>query len=865
MVGKESRVRGKPDHHSGQLPVYDGLIYPGCTRKPLAALFLIMDILTLPVASGSDWPTYGHDAQRTGNAVGETVINTSSVANLGLKWSAAVDGKITGQPLFVSAVQAGGQIRDVVVVATSNNSVYALDASTGAQVWHTRFSAPSGLGSVPGGFGISAAPVIDRNNGRIYTVTDDGYLRTLALADGTAAQSPLLVVTDHPGTNSVWSGLNLVGSNLYIATASDGEDETPWWGRIVQVNVGGASPVVANMFKVVPGIAAPKGGGGIWGYGGVSVDATGRVFAATSADDVFNSNQAEGYTPYAGRMLALNTGLGLLGSYEPPHPTPCPGEPGICDMDFGATPVVFQPPGCPEMVAAINKDGHIYKLNADDLAAGSTASLQSLALNIAYDGAGSGGLIGVPAYWPEGKMLFVTDGRDPSLGSVSGVNAGVVGLSIGTAPACTLQVAWSVNWWAAGLTGPDQPPSPATVAGGVVFVGSGINGSVHAYNAATGSELWSSGNTISGATFAAPMVANGTLFTGSWNGFGTSDGGTVRAFVPGVAPPQTRLLLGVNTIKPNVDSNAIGSAEAFRTTASASGTVNSLSIYIDATSTISGGTRLYAGLYSNSGGHPGTLLGQASNSTALQAGAWNTIPMPDTAVTAGTTYWIAVLAPQANTGTVNFRDAANGGCLSETSGQTGLGMLPSTWTTGAVWPSCPLSGYGSAVLNVSTVAVSASPKSVITGQPVTLTATVTGNTPTGTVQFQVNGVNFGTPVLLVNAVATLTTSQMTVTGSAAISAVYSGDGNNAGSSTPSPFSEIVTLGHDGDINGDGEVDTADVILAVRIALGLITPDVSQLAHGDTAPLVNGTPSPDQTIDLADVLVITRKATGQVNF
>jgi hypothetical protein len=71
--------------------------------------------------------------------------------------------------------------------------------------------------------------------------------------------------------------------------------------------------------------------------------------------------------------------------------------------------------------------------------------------------------------------------------------------------------------------------------------------------------------------------------------------------------------------------------------------------------------------------------------------------------------------------------------------------------------------------------------------------------------------------------------------------------------------------HDGDINGDGVVDVADVLFAERIALGLVTPTASQLAHGDTAPLVNGVPAPDGTIDLRDVLIIERKALGLVNF
>ncbi|WP_144408316.1 Ig-like domain-containing protein, partial [Sulfuricella sp. T08] len=81
----------------------------------------------------------------------------------------------------------------------------------------------------------------------------------------------------------------------------------------------------------------------------------------------------------------------------------------------------------------------------------------------------------------------------------------------------------------------------------------------------------------------------------------------------------------------------------------------------------------------------------------------------------------------------------------------------------------------------------------------TFTATVTGNSPTGTVQFQVNGANFGSPVQLINGVATLTTTLLTVVGSDSITAIYSGDANNAGSTTMTAFNETVAALPDNDI------------------------------------------------------------------
>ncbi|MCX7899993.1 MAG: Ig domain-containing protein, partial [Methylocystis sp.] len=146
------------------------------------------------------------------------------------------------------------------------------------------------------------------------------------------------------------------------------------------------------------------------------------------------------------------------------------------------------------------------------------------------------------------------------------------------------------------------------------------------------------------------------------------------------------VLLGSKTIQPVVDSVALGTAEAFPTTATASGTVNVLSIYVDASSTA---RNLVAGLYTDAGGHPGALISQGT-SARLTAGAWNSVTIPGAAVAAGAKYWLAILG--VNGGVLRFRDGT--GCTSETSLTSKLAALPATWSTGALWNSCGLSGYG---------------------------------------------------------------------------------------------------------------------------------------------------------------------------
>jgi hypothetical protein len=70
----------------------------------------------------------------------------------------------------------------------------------------------------------------------------------------------------------------------------------------------------------------------------------------------------------------------------------------------------------------------------------------------------------------------------------------------------------------------------------------------------------------------------------------------------------------------------------------------------------------------------------------------------------------------------------------------------------------------------------------------------------------------------------------------------------------------VASGPDGDLDASGgQPGLLDAIKALRVAVGLeaVTPEI--LAHGDLAPMVDGVSMPDGRIDLADALLVLRKA------
>ncbi|SER95963.1 FG-GAP repeat-containing protein [Pedococcus cremeus] len=148
------------------------------------------------------------------------------------------------------------------------------------------------------------------------------------------------------------------------------------------------------------------------------------------------------------------------------------------------------------------------------------------------------------------------------------------------------------------------------------------------------------------------------------------------------------ILVGSQQVQPAADSNPAGMAEAFRYTAVGTGAAGKVSVYLDSTSAA---TSVTVGLYTNtSSGDPGTLLTTGTIATP-QGGAWNTITVPAAPVTAGTDYWLAVLAPR-KAGTLTFRDLPGGtGGPAQTSAHTSLTSLPTTWKTGTRFANSPAS------------------------------------------------------------------------------------------------------------------------------------------------------------------------------
>src|SRR5947209_4766880 len=281
---------------------------------------------------------------------------------------------------------------------------------------------------------------------------------------------------------------------------------------------------------------------------------------------------------------------------------------------------------------------------------------------------------------------------------------------------------------------------------------------------------------------------------------------------PPGSPSATTLISSLNP-------SALGQAVTFTATvtSSATGTPTGTVTFQDGasalgTGTLSGGTATFttsaltAGTHSitaiyggdaNFTGSTSPILTQTINQTASSSAVVTSSNNPSIIGTA-VTFTASVTSPVTGTltGTVTFQDGASALGTGTLSGGTATfttsGLTAGTHSITAIYGGdANFAGSTSPVLTqtvnkaASSTSVASSNNSSISGTAVTFTATVTSSatgTPTGTVTFQDGASALGTGTLS-GGTATFTTSGLTA-GTHSITAIYGGDANFAGSTSP---------------------------------------------------------------------------------
>src|SRR5260370_29035987 len=101
-------------------------------RKCVLFLSLVLFMLLANICASAQVSvlTQHNDNQRTGANLSETTLNTSSVNvnQFGLLFRMPVDDQVYASPLYVANLNIAGGTRNVVYVATVNNTIYAFHA-----------------------------------------------------------------------------------------------------------------------------------------------------------------------------------------------------------------------------------------------------------------------------------------------------------------------------------------------------------------------------------------------------------------------------------------------------------------------------------------------------------------------------------------------------------------------------------------------------------------------------------------------------------------------------------------------------------------------------------------------------------------
>src|SRR6266581_1446169 len=450
-------------------------------------IFVVLAALWLTVGArrvtATDWPMYGFNLQRTGENPFESILTPSTVGGLHELWSFDLGAVTIMQPVLAAGVIVNGSRKDLVYMGTEHGDLYAIDVASVRMVWHRNLgSQQTSCGDIPDGiFGVSGSPFLDRAHNRMFVVGGGGNMYALDLSTGDTLSGWPVAVTTDPAHEHTYGAVNINNGIAYAEIASYC-DFTPYHGKVVAINI--ANHGVRAFFPAGPRV----NGGGIWGPGGVSIDpASGHVFAATG-----NALTNPESFRYCENVVELSSALRVLGSNYP-------GLTGN-DVDFGATPILYHPPGCTPMVAAKNKTGVLVTYERGNVSAGPNQRLQ-------IANVGDWQFNGIPAWSDTTHLLYISNSSDSNS---TGTKHGMVALSVGAN--CNLNLAWQTT------IGPNfASVSPPTVAGGVVYYGDGPGRQLLAFDAVTGTQLWSSGSTIRGAIYGAPIVVNGRVFVGAWD------------------------------------------------------------------------------------------------------------------------------------------------------------------------------------------------------------------------------------------------------------------------------------------------------------------------------------------------------------
>ncbi|MGP0020132.1 MAG: hypothetical protein ACLPHP_16290 [Candidatus Sulfotelmatobacter sp.] len=378
--------------------------------------------------------TYHYDKNRTGWNPNETTLTTANVkTNFGLLSTTLLDEQVDAQPLLVRNQEIHGKSGkfDVVYVATENNSIYAIDASTGAVLLSQLELGSATLGpsvpiaSLPSGpyspnngpcnnnsnhVGIDSTPVINEWTNTLYVITynldpkngNTYYIHaldlsslqersfspqkisaTVTLTDGSGYSFNAAVQRQRPALledyGNIYAGFGSFCD--YVENKSRG-----WllgWQASTLKSLGASQ--LNNHDATSSGFCTPFNLpcflSSIWmsGYGLAADNSDIFFVTGNSAPNTYapNNNIQES-------VVKIGRGINSVEQIFTPYQ---PQNLDDSDNDFGSGGVMVLPDqsgSVPHLAVAAGKDGNMYLLDRDDLGGLSTNSTPSTNVGPAY-------------------------------------------------------------------------------------------------------------------------------------------------------------------------------------------------------------------------------------------------------------------------------------------------------------------------------------------------------------------------------------------------------------------------------------------------------------------------------------------------
>ena len=497
------------------------------------------------------WTQRGNN-HRTGSNINETILNTSNVNvnDFGRLYSYPVDGQVYAQPLYIPGLNiAGIGIRNVLILTTQHNTVYAYDADSLTSPLWTASLGPScplpdayldrygPYKDIKVEIGTTSTPVIDTTSNILYAVAfskeNGNYYHKLYAIDITNGHlilnSPVTLNASVAGTgdasiNGIVSfdskdenqrtALVLSNGIIYVIFASYG-DLDPYHGWVL--GYGSNDLVQKFVFNSTPNGAE----GGIWMSGqGPSVDSNGDIYLTVANGD-FDANT--GGTEYGDSFLKLHptTNSLTVTDYFTPYNQ---NYLKTVDADLGVDAPILIPNS--NMLVGSGKEGKIYVIDRTNFGKYNTSGCNCDNQILQSFSAFSGYLHASMAYWDgnTGSYLFGWSNLDNLKAFKRNGN------SFGPNPSSE-STFMSPNVEAGGVVAVSS--NGANAGTGIVWcniplstdpVSGNITGVLRAFDATDLSkELWNSNQNSSDqvgffAKFNTPTIINGRVYEPSFSG-----------------------------------------------------------------------------------------------------------------------------------------------------------------------------------------------------------------------------------------------------------------------------------------------------------------------------------------------------------